>query len=355
MTSPSQRSALALAEARAVVDRIDPAADPEDIAANLIEGWTATEGVLRAMIGGSSLSGQALVGALRQRHLLSLDQAHTLLEFLAAHDRASLTEYHPTDADIASSRAGIAALEEGWPNPRLDAPQLADTTAYRAVSTPSEPVTGRGNEGLAREERLEAHGRVSRRGIPAVAILGGALALLVALAVAAMALRPDWFGAGRRDVSRSLRDGIEAYNGGRLARAREEFEQAARDHSDRALPLLWLARVARDQRDDVTAARVLSRAEQLEPGSSLVHREIGNFHMARQRWDAARERYVRAVQADTTDHVATGWLGCALVRLGRIDEGSRFLRRAGPGDWTRCAAQTLPPTAQPGAPPPAMR
>jgi hypothetical protein len=43
-----------------------------------------------------------------------------------------------------------------------------------------------------------------------------------------------------------------------------------------------------------------------------------------------------------------GYLGCALMRLGRADEGVRFLDRAGAGDWSACRAQA----PAPGAPPP---
>jgi tetratricopeptide (TPR) repeat protein len=151
-------------------------------------------------------------------------------------------------------------------------------------------------------------------------------------------------------VDGAVRPGIEAYRQGRLDLARGDLEQAARAHPAAALPHLWLARVARDQKNDTAAARELSVAERLEPTSALVHQEIGNFHLARGRYDAARLRYVRALELDPSDTVAMGWLGCALLRLGRTEEGTRFLQRAGSGDWTRCAAQTLPPADSPRAP-----
>jgi tetratricopeptide (TPR) repeat protein len=341
VTSPYQRSSLALAEARAVVDRIDPAADPEDIAASIIEGWQATESVLRAMVGGSTLSGQPLVSALRQRNLLSLDQTHALVEFLAASDRSSDTGYRPTDADIAAAHVGLASLESGFPDAKPDVPQLADTAAFQAVPRP----------GSATPPTVDAVGTPVRPPgehpdrTPRIFAVLLALVLVAAIAAAIWL----WLGGGAAGVEGSLRDGIAAYNTGRLELARQEFAAAAERHPRSALPHLWLARVARDQRppDNRTAALELSRAERLEPESGVVHREIGGFHLARGRYDEARARYTRAVQLDNDDRVAMGWLGCSLVRLGRVPEGQRFLQRAGPGDWTRCAAQATPPAAVP--------
>jgi hypothetical protein len=69
---------------------------------------------------------------------------------------------------------------------------------------------------------------------------------------------------------------------------------------------------------------------------------------AQQNYDAARRFYARAVEADPADKLSVGFLGCSLIRLGRIDEGNRFLQRAGPGAWSSCAP---PPgsVGQPGA------
>ncbi|HEU4566066.1 MAG TPA: tetratricopeptide repeat protein [Gemmatimonadaceae bacterium] len=365
MTSPSQRSSLALADARAVVDRLDPAADPEDLAANLIEGWRSTENVIRAMIGGSPLSGQLLISAARQRNLLTLDQAHALLEFLAAHDRASRTDYRPTGADIAAARAGLASLEAGSPVTPADVPSLANTTAFQAMPRPM-PGSGAGEGAAAPPPASDAAApaldgpRERRDRLPQI-FIGAAVLLLVAVVVAVFAFgrgsQGGVFGGG---VDHAVGDGIASYRAGRLERARGQFEEAARKYPDAALPHLWLARVARDQREDSVAARELSAAERLEPSNHLVHREIGNFHMARGRWDFARQRYVKAVQLDPADTVAQGWLGCALVRLGRLEEGRKWMDRAGPGDWTRCAAQTVPgapgaPMGQGAAAPPAFR
>lgn len=143
---------------------------------------------------------------------------------------------------------------------------------------------------------------------------------------------------GRGSAPAEIASGVSAYGAGRLERARQDFATAAREHPDLALPHVWLGRVARDQREDATAATEYSAAERLEPNNAVVHREIGAFHLARGRYDEARKRYIRAVELDPADRTAQGWLGCALARLGRPDQAQTWWSRAGAGDWTRCAA-----------------
>jgi hypothetical protein len=44
------------------------------------------------------------------------------------------------------------------------------------------------------------------------------------------------------------------------------------------------------------------------------------------------------VKADPADRLSQGFLGCSLIRLGRTDEGMRWIQRAGSGTWTSCAS-----------------
>jgi hypothetical protein len=356
VTAPFGRSSLALAGARAAIDDLDPGAHPEDIAAGLIEGWGATEGALRALLGGAPLAGRDLISALRQRNLLTLDQAHALAEFLAARDRASRTDYRPGAGDIEAARSALLALDAGHPASRLDVPQLADTRMFQTVTPPPAASAGAGTAGAAPPPAtgLPPHvptGRASGDRMPHLVVALAGLALVAAIAGAIWMWRTGRLPGG--GASAALEDGIAAYRSGRLELARREFADVARDHPEDALPHIWLARVARDQRDDRAAAIELSRAERLEPRSPIVHREIGSFHLARARYDQARMRYTRAVElsreAGAADSISMGWLGCSLVRLGRLEEGQRWLQRAGPGDWTRCAAQTPVPGTMPGA------
>jgi hypothetical protein len=73
---------------------------------------------------------------------------------------------------------------------------------------------------------------------------------------------------------------------------------------------------------------------------------MGAYLLTAGNYELARRFYVRAVQADPSDKTAQGYLGCALIRLGRVDEGRRWVTRAGPGTWSSCG--TMAPA--PGAP-----
>ena len=73
------------------------------------------------------------------------------------------------------------------------------------------------------------------------------------------------------------------------------------------------------------------------PNSALDHRELGSFFLARGQYEAARRAYVRTLEINATDTTAQGYLGCALLQLGRMEEGQRWVDRAGEGSWTACA------------------
>ena len=101
MAGPAERSALAaLDQARPVIARLDASRNSEDAAADLIESWSAVETALRSLVGGSSLGGQALIRELRQRQMLSFEQANALAEYQAARDRAQRTDYRPSASDV---------------------------------------------------------------------------------------------------------------------------------------------------------------------------------------------------------------------------------------------------------------
>ena len=106
-----QQAILALDGARPYLARLDVAGHPEDVAADLVEGWSGVCTALRSLLGGSSLDGQALVREVRQRELITLETAHSLLEFHAARERAQRTTYRLTGADVAVAREGFQRFE----------------------------------------------------------------------------------------------------------------------------------------------------------------------------------------------------------------------------------------------------
>ena len=319
----------ALAPARPLVARVDISQNPEEIAADLLDIWNAVEVALRALLGGSALGGQPLVQELRQRNMISIEQAHALLDFLAARDRVKRTEYRPTSADIEVARTAYTRLDEGL---RAEAASAgARTTAAPAAAPVGAPGTG--------APIPVPPPRRSR--IPWLPI--GALLLVLIAAGAA------WYFFEGGGPSAAMRRGTEAYRGGRLAFARTEFQDAANARPEDAMPHIWLGRVARDQGDLATAGREISRAVQLEPRNYQAHRELGSYFLTLRNYDAARRSFVRALELQPRDRTSMGYLGCSLIRLGRLDEGQRFLTRAGQGPWMACAPQAPMPLQRPPA------
>jgi len=345
VTTSQQRAALAaLDQARPAVGRLDLARDPEDLAADIIEGWQAAETSLRSLIGSASLSGQALIREVRQRELLTLDQAHALVEFSAAHERAQRTDYRPSNADIAAARTGYQQLEAAL---RQDRSAVAPPPPAPLAGAPVAAVPG------ADVPVFPAAGR--RRGFPLIALIG----LLILIGGIGGGIY--YFTAGQ--TGGPIQRGVSAYNAGNRTVARNEFAQAIRDDPKDADPHIYLGRMAREEGDAATAVRELQAAIQLEPNNATAQREMGahllaqatgqlnagNLPGALQSLNLSRNFYVRAVQLNPQDKTAQGYLGCVLMRLGRVQEANSFMQRAGPGGWTSC--QPLPTLApqMPGA------
>lgn len=331
----------ALAPARPLVARVDISQNPEEIAADILDIWNAVEVAMRALLGGSALGGQPLIQELRQRNMISIEQAHALLDFLAARDRVKRTEYRPTSADVATARDAYNKLDQGL---RAEAAS-AGASATAATTAAAQGAPGAAGATVApavAQGAPPAQGAPARRSrIPWLPI--GALLLVLVAAGAA------WFFFERGGPSAAMRRGTEAYHGGRLALARTEFQDAATARPEDALPHIWLGRVARDQGDYATAGREISRAVQLEPRNYQAHRELGSYFLTQRDYDAARRSFVRALELQPRDRTSMGYLGCSLIRLGRVDEGRRFLTRAGEGPWMSCAPLTPAPIQRPPA------
>lgn len=319
----------ALAPARPLVARVDISQNSEEIAADILDIWNAVEVALRALLGGSALGGQPLVQELRQRNMISIDQAHALLDFLAARDRVKRTEYRPTSADVTATRDAYSKLDQGL---RAEA-ATAGASSTAAAAAPAAVPGGAAPTPVPPARRSR---------IPWLPIV----ALLLVLGAAGAA----WYFFEGGGPSAAMRRGMEAYRGGRLAQARIELQDAAAARPQDPMPHIWLGRVARDQGDYATAGREISRAVQLDPRSYQAHREMGSYFLTLRNYDAARRSFVRALELEPRDRTSLGYLGCSLIRLGRFEEGQRFLARAGQGPWMACAPQAPAAPGAPGAP-----
>ena len=322
MTGGSQRAALdAVHSARPIVARLSSQRDKEDQAADIIDAWAAVETGLRSLVGGSTLTGQMLIRELRQRHFLSLEQANALAEFHAARERAGRTDYTPTEADIAATREAFAKLEMGLSSE----PDTTRPSSATAIMTPPLP---------AHIDAYQPVATTTTTARPAWFIpVIGAAGLLVLLALA------WWVLAGRGGSSAAYEQGVVAYKEGRREAAMGSFRKASTDAPNDPMPHVYLARIERETGNLNNANAEAVKAVQLGPNNGTALRELAGVLFATQNYDGARTFYIRAIKADSTDRLAQGYLGCSLVRLGRLDEGARWIGRAGTGPWSACAPQ----------------
>jgi tetratricopeptide (TPR) repeat protein len=370
----NQQSALAaLKSVEPIALRLDGSRSAEDRAADILELWDGTETALRALMGGSQLSGQGLIRELRQRELVSLGQAYALLEFLGARDRANRTTYKATDNDVVVAREGYRQLEAGLAQaaaepavpvttpvtplpapPDYSRPSAAPAAAaagaaasYARPSTPPPPpptysqphsqppgAAPAGTPPLAAEPTYTE--RTSR--VPPNLWFIVALVVLLLAAIGGYALF-----ARRSSPERQMNEAISAMQSGRREAARGAFSEVARDHPDLATPHIFLSRMSREEGDLVTARRELETAIRLDPKNPVALREMGLILFSAGNYELSRRFFVRALQANPEDKASMGYLGCALSRLNRFDEAQKFISRAGPGSWSTCLTPVPPP------------
>src|SRR5437762_10745694 len=134
----SQAAIASLNGVRPVLAHFNTPRSAEDLAADIIDLWTGAESALQTLVGNSSLGGQQLIRAARQAELITLDQAHALLEFLAARDRANRTSYKPTQADGDVAVEGFKSLESALTGGAASsASRTASTSAAATSSAPA--------------------------------------------------------------------------------------------------------------------------------------------------------------------------------------------------------------------------
>ena len=385
----------ALNGARPVLANFNKARSAEDLAADIIDLWAASETALQALVGNSSLTGQQLIRAARQAEAVTLDQAHALLEFLAARDRANRTSYKPTQADGDAAVEGFKSLESALtgvaaaaPAPRAASPSPGPP-AYtprqsRPPAQPPQPVSpyappsaGGGyrqppsyaGRKMAGPPTIELPGAFTSDMPTGSTPAGGGVGrsnVEHALAAAQSRSRfprlstPVWIGIGvvillivggffwfnrTPGADDNVTAGIDAMKNGQVERARGEFAKAVKSDPSAATPHVFLARLSRDQGDLSTARAELDTALRLEPRNANALREMGLVLFASRQYDLARRFFIRAVQANPQDRASQGYLGCAMMRLGRVQEGTNFINKAGTGPWTACLqpATTTPP------------
>ena len=331
MSTVAQRAALdAVQQARPIVARLSTTRDKEDLAADIIEAWTVVETGLRSLVGGTTLAGQPLIRELRQRNFLSLDQANALAEFHAARERSGRVDYSPTEGDVNATREAYSKLETGL---------MGETAAARPVGVAAPAAVA--TEPVVYASTPTATGIRGARPTWLVPVLGG-LGLLVVVAI-------GWFAMSSRSTSSAAyAEGVQAYKEGRQEAAEASFRKASTDTPNDPMPHVYLARMERERGNLGNANTEAVNAVKLGPTNATALRELASTLFAAQHFDDARKFYIRALQADPNDKTSQGYLGCSLMRLGRVDEGQRWIGRAGSGPWSACTPG--PATTATGAP-----
>jgi Flp pilus assembly protein TadD len=172
------------------------------------------------------------------------------------------------------------------------------------------------------------------------------LPVLIGAAVILVFIVGIWFAFRGGSSSDGMTAGIDAMKNGQRERARGEFAKAVKDDPNAPTPHVFLARISRDEGDLASARAQLDTALRLDPRNQIALREMGLVLFAGKQYDLARRFFVRAVQANPQDRASQGYLGCALTRLGRAQEGTNFINKAGTGSWQSClqpVSSTAPP------------
>ena len=345
MNANQQSAIAALDSVRPIAERLDRSHDGEDRAADILELWEGTETALRALMGGSSLGGQGLIRELRQRELISLGQAYALLEFLGARDRANRTSYRSTPSDVDAAREGFRQLETGLRQGTIDGTSAAAATGAAAASSPNttksafapaprtagETVTPPAGTPPDRSTWVPLKAGRNRWLVPAIVgilVVGGLLYALL----------------GRGSPDSGMNKGVDLMKAGSREAARTQFAAVARDNPTLATPHVFLARLSREEGDLGTARAEAEKAVRLDPTNAVALREMGLVLFTAHQYDLSRNFFIRALKANPSDVASQGYLGCALIRIGRTVEGNKFISRAGSGVWSSC-------TQMPGAPP----
>lgn len=347
--TPSDRSAAqaALNEGRAVYGRLDQIRGPEDAAADIMELWTSTESAMRAMLGGSTLSGQALVRELRQRGDLNLEQANALASFHDARGRAEDVAYKPTLTDVGFARVGYNELGRVVADTatRTNPTAGSSTSTFAPGGPPAGASTTTSQEAIGAGLAAPAVAGIATTPVAARlassrAVIGIAAAVLVIVVAVAAYLM-----VGRSKFDKDMANAISLMTTGRTEAARAAFFALGHEYPDRAAPHVFLSRIARTESppDMNTARQELITAIRIEPAYEPAQREMGVFQLADRNPSLARNFLIRAVQLAPNDSAAQGYLGCALMGLNRVTEAQKFLSRAGNGSWSSCTAPPITP------------
>ena len=235
-------------------------------------------------------------------------------------DRDPHARFPSTREFARALQAAIATMPARTSN-RTDTRVTEPVVSGSATTVPAAAAAAKAPNGFVARFR-------SRRVLSMGALFG--LAALVVIVVGARTVR----GRSRS----SFRQGVAAYREARHATAKEHFLAASKETPSDPMPHVYLSRLARESNDLATASDEAAKAVRLGPSSGAALRELATTLYAMQNYRGARAFYTRAIAVDPRDRISQGYLGCSLIQLGRVDEGMRWIERAGSGTWSACAS-----------------
>jgi tetratricopeptide (TPR) repeat protein len=338
-----ERARQAYISARPVLDRLlhSPQSVGAPASVDAVSAWAAISSVLQPLVPEAPASdAKALVAALRQKGLCTLEEAHTLIDAHALAARGATDVASPAGelprqvlvrADQTLDRILRTADDAASAVPlQSEYSRAAASSSSLSSSSAAAPATSDAARTASNATVNDANPSPRTDGRNNRLIVAFSLVSVLAAVIAVVLFNF----VGRKDP---MEQGITAYQAGQRVAARIAFEEAmVKDPAD-ARPLIYLGRLAREEGDLAQARRLLEQAVQRAPDNALTHRELASALLADGQPELARRFYTRALTIEPTDRLAQGFLGCALARLGRVDEARRWLERAGPGDWVACA------------------
>ena len=356
---------------------------PVTMAVHASDAWNGVERVLRSLTGRGELAGQALLSEARRLDVLDMESAHALVALrewvertLAPGSAAQMLTLAPTEAekevarnamDVLDRVAGIsrssASLSDGGltvsdrsrvpspPVPPVPSPWAPQPSGGATSSAPVDRLSPRELTARANDAIIAStpDGADLAYREPVKSSRSRALIMSVVAAVIVLGGAGAWFALQERSggTSSATDAGAAAYARGSKEAARLEFVQALEKNPNDVRALTYLGRISRELGNLATARLYLETAIRIDDKNALALREFGSALLADQQPELARRFYVRAVEADPSDRVAQGFLGCALMRLDRTEEALKWMARAGPGEWSACSSSINPQAAPP--------
>jgi len=364
-----------------------PRALPVTMAARASDAWKGVEQVLRSLTGRGELAGQALLAEARRLDVLDMESTHALVALrewvertLAPGSAAQMLTLAPTEAEKEVARQAMAVLDRvsgiprssasltdrgelpsnnsripaqpASPAPSPWAPQPAGEATPSALTNRLSPRalerTQRANDAIsvttpdgADFVRLEP----DKRSRSSARIMAAVVGIIVLGGAGAWVALKDRVGGS----SDATEQGAAAYARGSKEAARLAFVQALEKNPNDVRALTYLGRISRELGNLATARKYLETAIRIDDTNALALREFGAALLADQQPELARRFYVRAIEANPTDRIAQGFLGCALMKLDRTEEALKWMARAGTGEWSACTSgtpQAAPPVSK---------